>query len=175
MGFRFRRSFKIFPGVRLNVNKNSTSVTFGGRGAHYTINSKGKRTTTLGIPETGISYTQTTGGNKSSKKVKQKREIAMIQNNSNLQYQNSNSPHKSCTYDNDNKKWYQKTGWIIVWLFMFFPVGLFLMWKYTDWKKSVKGIITAVMIGATVVPIIIAALAPPPSKNYTKCRYYNCI
>lgn len=174
MGFRFRRSFKIFPGVRLNVNKNSTSVTFGGRGAHYTINSKGKRTTTLGIPGTGISYSQTTGGKKSSRKVKQRRELTVLQNN-NLQNPNSNLPHESNTCDSDGKKWYQKTVWIIVWLFMFFPVGLFLMWKYTDWKKSVKGIITAVMIGAAVVPIIIAAFAPPPSKNYTKCRHYNCI
>lgn len=88
----------------------------------------------------------------------------MLQNN-NLQNPNSNLPHESNTCDSDGKKWYQKTVWIIVWLFMFFPVGLFLMWKYTDWKKSVKGIITAVMIGAAVVPIIIAAFAPPPFKK----------
>lgn len=60
MGWRFRKSFKIAPGVKLNLNKNSHSFTFGGKGAHYTINSKGKRTKTVGIPGTGISYTEST-------------------------------------------------------------------------------------------------------------------
>ncbi|WP_287492717.1 DUF4236 domain-containing protein [Sellimonas sp.] len=59
MGWRFRKSFKIAPGVKLNLNKNSHSFTFGGKGAHYTINSKGKRTKTVGIPGTGLSYTET--------------------------------------------------------------------------------------------------------------------
>lgn len=40
------------------------------------------------------------------------------------------------------KKWYEKSGWIIFWLIVFFPVGLFLMWKYSDWKKIVKLIIS---------------------------------
>ena len=48
--------------------------------------------------------------------------------------------------DPDHKKWYQKTGWIIALLILFFPVGLFLMWKYTNWKKPVKGIITALIL-----------------------------
>jgi hypothetical protein len=40
------------------------------------------------------------------------------------------------------KRWYQKTIWIVVLLVLFFPVGLFLMWKYTKWNKAVKWIIT---------------------------------
>ena len=54
MSLRFRRSVKILPGVRINFNKNSTGLTFGGRGAHYTINSSGRRTSSIGIPGTGI-------------------------------------------------------------------------------------------------------------------------
>jgi len=42
------------------------------------------------------------------------------------------------------KKWYQKTGWIIALLILFFPVGLFLMWKYANWNKVVKGVVTGV-------------------------------
>lgn len=176
MGLRFRKSFKIAPGVKLNLNKNSTSVTFGGRGAHYTINSKGKRTTTLGIPGTGISYSQTTGGTKTSKKAKQKKGGTIMLQNQSLQNQNSNFPHEA-NDDNDGKKWYQKTVWIIVWICLCFPVGLFLMWKYADWKKPVKWVITAPILGYTFVCIIITIVAAfaPPSKNYTKCRYYNCI
>jgi len=54
--FRFRRSIKIFPGVRWNIGKKSTSVSVGGRGAHYTVGTSGSRTT-VGIPGTGLSYT----------------------------------------------------------------------------------------------------------------------
>lgn len=42
----------------------------------------------------------------------------------------------------EQKKWYQKTGWIIALLILFFPIGLFLMWKYANWNKIVKIIIT---------------------------------
>lgn len=62
MAFRFRRSVKILPGVRINFNKNSTSVTFGGKGFHHTISSTGKSTTSVGIPGTGISYSSSSGG-----------------------------------------------------------------------------------------------------------------
>ena len=54
--FRFRRSFRIFPGVRWNLGKKSSSVSLGGRGFHYTIGSSGARTT-VGLPGTGLSYT----------------------------------------------------------------------------------------------------------------------
>ena len=56
MGLRFRKSIKIAPGVKVNLNKKSTSITFGGKGVHYTVNSKGKTTKSVGIPGTGISY-----------------------------------------------------------------------------------------------------------------------
>ena len=54
MSLRFRRSIKIIPGVKINFNKNSVGLTLGGRGAHYTINSSGRRTSSIGIPGTGI-------------------------------------------------------------------------------------------------------------------------
>lgn len=57
MGFRFRKSIKIIPGIKLNINKKSTSLTIGTRGAHYTINSTGSETTSVGLPGTGLSYT----------------------------------------------------------------------------------------------------------------------
>jgi len=62
MGLRFRKSFKIAPGVKFNLNKKSAGLTFGGKGAHYTINSRGRKTATVGIPGTGISYTKSSGG-----------------------------------------------------------------------------------------------------------------
>lgn len=134
MGLRFRKSIKIAPGVKINLNKKSTSVTFGGKGVHYTASSTGKKTASVGIPGTGISYTKTTGQSSKQKKTSEGGSQPMP------------TAPQSNFQDPDHKKWYQKTGWIIALLILFFPVGLFLMWKYTNWKKSIKGIITAIIL-----------------------------
>lgn len=58
MGFRFRKRIKILPGVRLNLSKSGVSTSLGGRG--LTVNLKdGKTKTTVGIPGSGLSYSQT--------------------------------------------------------------------------------------------------------------------
>lgn len=59
MGWRYRKSKKLLPGVRLNINKNSTSITFGPKGLHYTISSTGRKTASVGIPGSGLSYSKT--------------------------------------------------------------------------------------------------------------------
>ena len=46
----------------------------------------------------------------------------------------------------EKNKWYQQTWAIILLLILFFPVGLFLMWKYAGWNKIVKGIITGIFV-----------------------------
>ena len=57
MGFRFRRSFRIAPGLRLNFSKSGISTSIGGRGATYNIGPKGTRKT-VGLPGTGLFWTQ---------------------------------------------------------------------------------------------------------------------
>lgn len=64
MGMRFRKSIQIVPGVKLNLNKKSTSISVGTRGARKTFSTTGRTTTTVGIPGTGISYS-TSGKRKS--------------------------------------------------------------------------------------------------------------
>jgi len=59
--FRFRRSVKLFPGVRWNIGKRSSSLSFGGKGFHYTVGGPRGSRTTVGIPGTGLSYTETSG------------------------------------------------------------------------------------------------------------------
>jgi hypothetical protein len=39
-------------------------------------------------------------------------------------------------------KWYQKPTGIIILLIVFFPVGLFLMWKNEMWSKKTRWIVT---------------------------------
>ena len=56
MGLVFRKSIKIANGLKLNVSKSGVSLTAGKKGMHYTINSKGKSTASVGLPGTGLSY-----------------------------------------------------------------------------------------------------------------------
>lgn len=58
MGFRFRKTVSIVPGlVRLNLSKSGASVSVGPRGLKYTVGPKGRRTT-VGLPGSGLSYTE---------------------------------------------------------------------------------------------------------------------
>ncbi len=57
MGFKFRKSIKLLPGVKLNLGKKGiSSISIGKKGATINITKKGIKTN-LGIPGTGISYT----------------------------------------------------------------------------------------------------------------------
>ena len=56
MGFRFRRTLKIAPGIRLNFGKKGVSTSIGPRGAKITLGKDSVRTT-VGLPGSGISYT----------------------------------------------------------------------------------------------------------------------
>lgn len=76
MGLRFRKSFKVAPGVKVNLNKKSTSVTFGRKGVHKTYSSSGKKTTSVGIPGTGAYYTTSSGGGSGSKKPSSHKRIS---------------------------------------------------------------------------------------------------
>jgi Protein of unknown function (DUF4236)/Bacterial SH3 domain len=56
MGWRFRRSFRIVPGIRLNLGKSGfTSLSVGGRGATLNLGKRGV-TSTVSLPGTGLSY-----------------------------------------------------------------------------------------------------------------------
>jgi len=65
MSFRFWRRIRIAPGVTLNLSKTGGSLSFGVRGAHFTVGPHGKRVT-AGIPGTGLFYTNTLSKNKRS-------------------------------------------------------------------------------------------------------------
>lgn len=54
-GFRFRKSFNIAPGVKLNLSKGGLSTSVGKAGAILNIGRKGNKAT-VGLPGTGASY-----------------------------------------------------------------------------------------------------------------------
>lgn len=55
MGFRFRKTINIIPGVRLNLSNGAPSLSVGPRGASVSIGSRGTYAN-LGLPGTGLSY-----------------------------------------------------------------------------------------------------------------------
>lgn len=56
MGLRFRQSFEVFPGVRLNLSGSGLTASFGIDGATVNVGPHGVRST-VGIPGTGLSFT----------------------------------------------------------------------------------------------------------------------
>ncbi|MDA1636510.1 DUF2614 family zinc ribbon-containing protein [Bacillus cereus] len=68
MGFIFRKSIKVAPGVRLNVSKRGIGVSAGVKGARISTGPSGTRVTTS-IPGTGISYEQRIGNKPRAEQV----------------------------------------------------------------------------------------------------------
>lgn len=68
MGFRFRKSIKIAPGVRLNVGTKSVGISAGVKGARISTNTRTGTRATVGIPNTGLSYSQKVGGTSKRRK-----------------------------------------------------------------------------------------------------------
>lgn len=168
MGFRFRKSFNLGSGFRLNLNKKSAGISFGGKGFRYSINTNGRRTASAGIPGTGLYYT--TSSNSGSKK----RNTKLSKNSS------GKDPEmkicKRCGEPNvKNAKFCTKCGFefkgisntaVILWLIFFFPVGLVLMWARTNWNKKVKAIITLVI--AILALVSFAATQSDTTETATK-------
>lgn len=57
MGWRFYKSVKILPGVRLNFSKSGISTSLGRPGATVNIRSR-KLRGTVGLPGSGLSYSK---------------------------------------------------------------------------------------------------------------------
>jgi len=61
MGFRFRKSLGLAKGVRLNIGTKSVGLSVGGRGLRLGHNPRTGTHVTVGIPGTGLSYSQRIG------------------------------------------------------------------------------------------------------------------
>lgn len=66
MGWGFRKSIKIAPGIRLNVSKSGISTSIGGKGLTY--NTRGR--VTANIPGTGIRYTHNLNAKRTASPVR---------------------------------------------------------------------------------------------------------
>ncbi len=84
MGLRFRKSFKVAPGVRVNVGKKSVGVSVGGKGFRKSVNTSGRVTTSIGVPGTGLSYVDTKSMNSKKNKSSSKRASATVASTSSV-------------------------------------------------------------------------------------------
>lgn len=57
MGLRFRKSIRLFPGIRLNLSKGGVSASVGRPGATVNVSKRGLRGT-VGVPGSGLSYSE---------------------------------------------------------------------------------------------------------------------
>ena len=74
-----------------------------------------------------------------------------------------NSPEYQSTAAPAKKKLTHRTWFIVLWLILFFPAGLFMMWKNSGWNIAVKIIITAVIAVLLTTGIV--------SSRYISSRY----
>ena len=58
-------------------------------------------------------------------------------------------------------KWYRTNPGIIALLVLFFPVGLYLMWRYSAWSKTVKVIVTGIL----AVLVLISSISNAASSS----------
>ena len=72
MGLRLFRRIKIAPGISINLSKSGLSASAGVRGAHVTLGPRGVRRT-VGIPGSGISYTDSSLSGSSRKRTSRAR------------------------------------------------------------------------------------------------------
>jgi hypothetical protein len=68
MGFRFQRSLRLAPGLRLNLSKSGVSASLGRPGATVNFGQRGVQGS-AGLPGTGLSYRSRIAGGRSGVSV----------------------------------------------------------------------------------------------------------
>lgn len=66
MGFRYQRSMKLMPGIRLNFSKSGVGLSLGVPGARISISPRGRVTRRVGLPGTGMSWVSSSSGRRRS-------------------------------------------------------------------------------------------------------------
>lgn len=61
MGLNFRKRIRLGKYVNMNLGKTGAGFSFGIPGARFSVNSKGRKQASIGLPGTGLSYTKAFG------------------------------------------------------------------------------------------------------------------
>ncbi|MCR8631524.1 DUF4236 domain-containing protein [Paenibacillus radicis (ex Xue et al. 2023)] len=102
MGFGFRKSIKIAPGIRLNMGSKSAGLSFGAKGLRYSVNSRTGSRVTASIPGTGISYTTsgTSGRARRTQAYRRQNELAKLQREYEKMQELQKARHEVESYEN---------------------------------------------------------------------------
>lgn len=75
MGFRFRKSFNLGKGLKINLSKHGIGYSVGTKGVRVTKTAKGTTRKTLTLPGTGLSYVTESKSDKDKKITKDRESI----------------------------------------------------------------------------------------------------
>lgn len=142
MGIRFRKSINLGGGTKLNLSKSGVGISSGIKGARKSISTSGRSRTTVSIPGTGISYVKES--NRHARKSAPKKSVASS---------SGNSP---------KKPFFQRGGIIVIALLLLAPLGIYLMWRYTSWKKGVKAVLSVLCGLIWLIAVIPSGSKAPP-------------
>jgi len=124
MGFIFRKSLKLAPGIRLNFSKRGLGISAGVPGARLSVSSRGRVTGSTGIPGTGMRYTE-------SVNLKSKKKSKTVDNPGENEYQvnglNLHSREETNAYleefDSNKTKFFKYGGRFLFILFLIAAVS----------------------------------------------------
>lgn len=162
MGLRFRKSFKIAPGVRFNVGKKSVGFSFGGKRAGVSINSRTGASARVSAPGTGFSYTTKFSGNKNNQ--------GMSGHGSAGGGNYSPAPPSKQPSDSGNK---QNIALILLSIFLPF-VAIPMLWLYPQWKERYSQrfrVILTTILGIYLVFGFVVALTSEPADDGLSSSY----
>lgn len=162
MGLRFRKSFKIAPGVRFNVGKKSVGFSIGGKRARVSINSRTGASARVSAPGTGFSYTTKFSGNKNSR--------GMNGHGSACGGNYSPAPSSKQPSDSGNK---QNIALILLSIFLPF-VAIPMLWLYPQWKERYSQrfrVILTTILGIYLVFGFVVTLTSEPADDGLSSSY----
>ena len=149
MGFVFRKSFKVAPGVRLNVSKRGMGVSVGARnGPRVSVNSQGRVTKSVRLaPGLRWQETSTLGTAKKSASRKQSSQEESVDSQYELE-QEAQLTSQIEDLDNQRSLFLPHSIWSV----MFFAIGGFISATQESYDKLAFFILAmAVIFGLTYV------------------------
>lgn len=162
MGLRFRKSFKIAPGVRFNVGKKSVGFSIGGKRAGVSINSRTGASARVSAPGTGFSYITKFSGNKNNR--------GMSGHSSAGGGNYSPVPPSKQPSGSGNKR-----NIALILLSIFLPfVAIPMLWLYPQWKERYSQrfrVILTTVLGIYLIFGFIGALTSDPADDGLSSSY----
>ncbi len=176
MGFRFRKSFKIAPGVKFNVGKKSVGVSIGGKRAGVSFNSKTGTRARVSAPGTGLSYSTKLGKNghqsQRSKSPVYSESLNFGNGGGNRPPVSPPNPPSQSPRGIPPQKPRKKWNIPLILLSIFLPfVAIAFLWLYSGWRdrysEKFRKILTGIL-GVYTIILIVSAIVSPESSPTAK-------